>query len=135
MKSPFVIALVAAAALAAGAHVASDAASAPGTSFTAAQATAGAKTFAANCASCHGAKLQGVSAPSLVGPASGLSTSDVHDAYTFISTQMPAGNPGSLSTKEYTDVTAFILQKNGHKPGAVALTPAIAKKSTLKVWK
>jgi hypothetical protein len=46
---------------------------------------------------------------------------------------MPAGNPGSLSSTEYTDVLAFILSRNGHKAGTAHLTPGVAQKSSLKV--
>jgi polar amino acid transport system substrate-binding protein len=101
--------------------------------YTKAQADAGAKTYAAQCSRCHGAKLEGVSAPALSGSGSGLAGDTVAAAYTFISTQMPAGNPGSLSSSEYSNVTAYILSRNGHVPGTVSLTPATAKKSTLKI--
>jgi polar amino acid transport system substrate-binding protein len=101
--------------------------------FTNVQAQAGAKTYAAQCSKCHGAKLEGVSAPALRGSGSGLDGDSVSEAYTFMSTQMPAGNPGSLSDSEYVNVLAFILSRNGHAPGAASLTPAAAKKSHLKI--
>jgi mono/diheme cytochrome c family protein len=101
--------------------------------FTSAQAAAGEKTYAANCSKCHGAKLEGVSAPALRGSGSGLAGDTVKEAYKFISTQMPAGNPGSLSEKEYLDVVAFILSRNGHAPGPTALTSAVVKTSSTKL--
>ncbi len=101
--------------------------------FTAAQAQAGAKTYAAQCSRCHGAKLEGVSGPALHGSGSGLAGDSVGQAYTFISTQMPAGNPGSLSATEYANVLAFILSRNGHPAGTASLTAATAKRSQLKV--
>jgi mono/diheme cytochrome c family protein len=101
--------------------------------FTGAQAAAGAKTYSASCSKCHGANLEGVSAPALHGSGSGLAGDTVSEAFTFISTQMPAGNPGSLSSTEYANVLAYILDRNGHKPGTVSLTPASAKKSRLKI--
>ena len=116
---------------------ASIAASEAGTSgaavYTKAQAAAGAKTYAANCSRCHGDKLEGVSAPALRGAGSGIAGDTVTQAYTFISTQMPAGNPGSLSSTEYVNVMAYILSQNGHAAGSASLTPAAAKKSSLKV--
>ncbi len=101
--------------------------------FTSAQALAGGKTYAAQCAKCHGAKLEGVSAPALHGAGSGLAGDSVGEAYTFISTQMPAGDPGSLSSTEYANVLAYILDRNGHAPGTSKLTPAAAKKSQVKI--
>jgi mono/diheme cytochrome c family protein len=118
----------------AGATLISSQAGAAGpTIYTTAQASAGAKTYAAQCSKCHGANLEGVSAPALRGTGSGLTGDSVSEAYTFISTQMPAGNPGSLSGKDYTNVMAFILSKNGHAAGTAALTPDGAKKSNIKV--
>jgi mono/diheme cytochrome c family protein len=101
--------------------------------YTAAQATAGAKTYSAQCSKCHGDNLEGVSAPALRGDGNGLKGDSVGEAYTFISTQMPAGNPGSLSGKQYADILAFILSKNGFAAGPSALTADSAKKSKIKV--
>lgn len=101
--------------------------------YIGAQAQAGAKTYAAQCSRCHGANLEGVSAPALRGAGSGLAGETVSEAYTFVSTQMPAGDPGSLSSTEYSNVLAFILSRNGHPPGTTKLTPATAKKSHVKV--
>jgi mono/diheme cytochrome c family protein len=117
----------------AGASVASSQAGRSGPSvFTSAQASAGAKTYAAQCSRCHGAKLEGVSAPALTGSGSGLNGDSVSEAYKFISTQMPAGNPGSLSSTEYLNIVAYILSRNGHAAGTKALTPAVVKSSSMK---
>ena len=118
----------------AGSSIGTSQAGASGPSlFTSAQSAAGGKTYAANCSKCHGANLEGVSAPALRGSGSGLAGDSVGEAFTFISTQMPAGNPGSLSTTEYTNVLAFILTRNGHTAGKTSLTPALAKASKIKV--
>jgi mono/diheme cytochrome c family protein len=101
--------------------------------FTSAQAAAGGKTYAASCSKCHGANLEGVSAPALRGAGSGLAGTSVGDAFTFISTQMPAGNPGSLSNTEYANVVAYILSRNGHAAGPTSLTAVSAKASKVKV--
>jgi mono/diheme cytochrome c family protein len=95
--------------------------------YTAAQAAAGAKSYGENCSRCHGAQLQGVSAPALKGDGSGIKGDTLAEAYNFLSVQMPAGNPGSLSTNDYVNITAYILSKDGHKPGSAKLTPALAK--------
>jgi polar amino acid transport system substrate-binding protein len=125
---------LAGAALLAGVSLSSSQASPSGPAvFTSAQALAGAKTYAAQCSRCHGANLQGVSAPALRGSGSGLAGDSISEAFTFISTQMPAGNPGSLSSGEYANVLAYILSRNGHKPGTTPLTPAAAKASHAKI--
>jgi len=130
---PYLAALIGATLLA-GAALGSSQAGAQGTSiFTSAQVAAGAKTYAASCSKCHGANLEGVSAPALRGAGSGLAGDSVSEAYKFIATQMPAGNPGSLSSTEYTNVMAYILSRNGHAAGAAHLTPGSASKSELKV--
>jgi len=97
--------------------------------FTAAQAAAGAKSYGENCSRCHGAQLQGVSAPALKGAASGIKGDTLAEAYAFLSVQMPAGAPGSLSDSDYVDITAYILSKDGQKPGTTKLTSALAKKN------
>jgi mono/diheme cytochrome c family protein len=95
--------------------------------YTAGQAAQGAKLFAAHCASCHGAALEGVSAPSLRS-ADIPGAPKVSDVYAILSTQMPADNPGSLTPVQYAAITAFLLQRNHHPAmGTAALTDAAAK--------
>jgi mono/diheme cytochrome c family protein len=94
--------------------------------YTAAQAAAGEKLYAANCSACHGATLTGGVWPSLVGDAFtsqwiGRSASDV---YYVMSTQMPVGAPGSLKPGEYVALLAYILQQNKYPSGSVPLTRA-----------
>jgi mono/diheme cytochrome c family protein len=101
--------------------------------FSAAQVARGAKVFAANCASCHGANLQGVSAPALGGKQSGLAQQSIGEAYAYISEQMPMTAPASLSSAQYLDVLAYLLDKHGRKPGTHPLTASVAKTSEAKV--
>jgi mono/diheme cytochrome c family protein len=122
------LALVAALALGYGGATVANGAAPKAGPFTAAQAATGAKAYAENCSRCHGANLQGVSAPALKGAASGIKGDTVADAYNFLSVQMPAGAPGSLSDADYVSIMAFILSKDGVHPGSVKLTAAIAKK-------
>jgi len=91
--------------------------------YTAAQATAGAAVFSANCAVCHGAALQGEAGPTLIGQsfASASSNYTVGAIFGEIAQQMPAGNPGSLTHDQYAQVMAYILSKNGYPAGAKAL--------------
>jgi polar amino acid transport system substrate-binding protein len=100
--------------------------------YTAAQATSGAKLYGDNCSRCHGAKLEGVSAPALKG--SGMAGSQsIADIYGFVSQQMPAGAPGSLSPTVYASIMAFILKENGHPAGDKPLTAASAKTIKAKI--
>ncbi len=60
--------------------------------------------------------------------------------YTFIHTQMPANAPGSLSSSEYANVTAYILAQNSRigggatgKSGATTGTPAPGSQGTNEI--
>jgi len=103
--------------------------------YTADQAKAGAAIFAAQCAVCHGQKLDGVSAPPLagsdfIGKWSGQTAGDLRDV---IATQMPLTSPGSLKPNEVLQVLAYILQQNNYSAGANPLTADKAK--TVKIAK
>lgn len=98
-------------------------------SFTSAQAAAGAKTYAAKCAQCHGAKLEGVSAPALKGSSLSSTGQKTGELFKFITEQMPAGNPGSLSKQEYVNLMAFILKENGSPAGSKPLSYEAASRS------
>ena len=106
---------------------------ASGLSYTAAQAAAGAKAFSANCAACHGANLQGISAPALKGKASGISQQSVGELYEYISQQMPLTNPGGLSSDQYVAIVAYLLKANGRQPGDGKLDLTTAKSATVMV--
>ena len=110
--------------------------------FTAAQASDGATVYAASCASCHGAKLEGQSGPSLTGArfaATLQSYGTGEQMFDFISKQMPLSAPGSLTPAQYYAVTAYVLQQNnypaGDRPldatnvGSVNLSSAVARAS------
>ena len=89
--------------------------------YTAAQAQAGRTVYATNCALCHGANLQGGSAPVLVGGKFTKSLqSDPMTApqlYEFITSHMPGGEPGVLGDAQFLQVFAFVLSMNGHPAG------------------
>ena len=95
--------------------------------FTADQAQAGRGLYAANCAQCHGARLQGAGeAPALAGAtfiaAWGNRSND--ELYNLIKASMPYGNGNSLDAETYRRIVAFVLAANGAKPGAAAFTGA-----------
>ena len=101
--------------------------------FTAAQATTGAKVYAQNCASCHGATLKGITGPALVGTTSGIAQQSLVGVYEYVSQQMPMTAPGSLTKAQYLSIVAYILQKNGRKAGSRPLTLSVATTATATI--
>ena len=103
--------------------------------YTKAQAKAGHEAFETHCSMCHGKNLQGISGPALVGQgfASASNNYTVAAIFDELSQQMPAGAPGSLPHKDYADIMAFILSKNGYPAGKTALTYSAAQSSTAKL--
>jgi len=88
--------------------------------FTPAQAVAGKPAYQRNCANCHGASVDdGNSAPPLRGAAflSKYAGKPAADLFTYVSTKMPPGNPGSLGGAEYAQIIAYVLQQNGFATG------------------
>ena len=91
--------------------------------YTEAQATRAVGTFSASCAECH--TLGGTGDGQLVGTSfwEGYSQKTVADLVTFVRTNMPTGNEGSLSPSTYNDLVALILRSNGLPAGATELSP------------
>jgi mono/diheme cytochrome c family protein len=88
--------------------------------FTSAQAVAGKASYQRNCASCHGANVDdGNSAPPLRGATflSQYAGKPAADLFTYVSTKMPQGNPGSLGGSEVAQIVAWVLQQNGFATG------------------
>ena len=84
--------------------------------FTSAQAVAGRASYQRNCASCHGANVDdGNTAPPLRGAAflGKYAGKPAADLFTYVSTKMPPGNPGSLGGAEVAQIIAYVLQQNG----------------------
>ncbi|HWM61387.1 MAG TPA: PQQ-binding-like beta-propeller repeat protein [Rhizomicrobium sp.] len=93
--------------------------------FTAEQAGGGRALFVANCASCHGARLQGAGeAPPLAGSTfmAAWGNRSTEELYNLVKASMPYGNGNSLDAATYRSIVAYVLSANGAKPGAVALT-------------
>jgi mono/diheme cytochrome c family protein len=82
------------------------------------QVASGEQVYRQACASCHGDNGEGLDdAPPLIGPGSQLV--DYRTAarlYNFTSSEMPGDDPGSLSSQQYYDVVAYLLDKNGQNP-------------------
>jgi alcohol dehydrogenase (cytochrome c) len=96
--------------------------------FTAAQASAGQASYAANCASCHLVDLAGQNeAPQLAGTnfRSTWGKRTTRDLIEYMSATMPPGRP-SLAEQDYVNLAAFILRANGAAAGTQALASTTA---------
>ena len=93
--------------------------------FTAEQAEEGRLAYAQDCATCHGASLQGVGAPPLAGHTFEMmwSGKTLQDLFGYVHRQMPLGRAGSLRDQTYTHIVAYILSENGIAAGNERLTP------------
>ena len=91
--------------------------------YTDAQATRGNQTFSQTCSNCH--TLAATGNRPLTGDKfwEGWTQKSVGDLLTFVRTNMPNGNGGSLSATTYNDVVALILRSNGFPAGATELAP------------
>jgi mono/diheme cytochrome c family protein len=91
--------------------------------YTSEQAASGQGEYGAYCAECHGNTLNGRSAPALKGDIFwrdwGEETLNV--LYDSIRTTMPAADPGSLSSKTYLEIVAYILRENDLPAGTEEL--------------
>jgi mono/diheme cytochrome c family protein len=61
------------------------------------------------CASCHGAQLQGISAPALTGSSFARAHVNLSEARATVTTQMPLSAPGSLKPDQYAAIIAYLL--------------------------
>ena len=88
--------------------------------FTAAQAERGRAVYRAECAACHGVRLDDGVAPPLAGEAFvhawGRDDRTLDDLFYITRTTMPRDG-SSLAEEEYVELLAFILQRNGYPAG------------------
>ena len=75
---------------------------------------------------CHGPTLQGIYAPALTAPNGKVQLMTVSAVYAYTTSVMPSGNAGALSTNQYLDIMAFLMERNGKQPGSTPLTKASA---------
>ena len=106
--------------------------------FTAAQASHGADLYRDNCTLCHGPHMDdGEFAPSLKGARfKGKWGGKALDSlFVYISSTMPPGQAGSLSSEDYADLVAHILASNGAAPGDKPLPADMTALSSMAVAK
>lgn len=88
--------------------------------YTSAQADRGKSLYAQQCASCHGAGLDGSgAAPPLAGAdfKSNWNGQTAGDLLDKMQTTMPADKPGQLSRARNADILAFLLASNDFPAG------------------
>jgi mono/diheme cytochrome c family protein len=87
--------------------------------YSDAQATRGQQIYQKQCASCHGASLEGVAGPPLTGDGflSVWSARSLADLANKIEQTMPPGLPDSLSRPQAVDLVAFILRSGKFPAG------------------
>ena len=88
--------------------------------FTSAQARRGRRVYNQNCASCHGQGLRGGEmAPGIAGSDFIVFWTELPVGALFerVKVTMPEDGPGRLSDEEYTDVVAYMLDRNDYPSG------------------
>src|SRR5690348_5179371 len=89
--------------------------------YTKDQAQRGQAAYRESCAKCHGEDLGGAEAgPPLSGKEflRSWNGKTAGDLFAIMRKTMPSEDPGSLSTREYSDIVAFIFNSNEFPAGA-----------------
>jgi mono/diheme cytochrome c family protein len=84
--------------------------------YTPQQVAQGGEIFAKSCALCHGANLQGLSAPALTGAGFARSHLNAAQLRSVVTQTMPLTAPGSLTPADYAAVMAFLLSYDCVQP-------------------
>ena len=91
--------------------------------YTDAQAERARGTFGQSCARCHTLTPDGTRPVSGEKFWQGFTQKTVGDLLTYVSTNMPNGNGGTLSASTYNDLVALILKSNGFPAGTTEVAP------------
>jgi mono/diheme cytochrome c family protein len=94
--------------------------------YTDAQAERATVAFSQSCSRCHTLAAQGESPLSGGTFWEGFTQKTVEDLLTYVRTNMPNGNGGSLPASTYNDIVALILKSNGFPAGTIELAPETA---------
>src|SRR5262245_629188 len=90
--------------------------------FTSQQASRGRAIYAAECASCHGVRLNDGAAVVLAGPAFlqkwGHPQVTLDDLFYIVQTTMPKNRGGTLPAADYEAVLAYLLEQNAYPAGS-----------------
>ncbi|MDB6090809.1 MAG: Pyrrolo-quinoline quinone [Gammaproteobacteria bacterium] len=91
--------------------------------YTRQQVAQGQQVYAKECSVCHGANLQGLSAPALTGQSFGRSHLNAAQLRRIVTQSMPLAAPGSLPAADYAAVMAFLLSYDCVPPAGGTLQP------------
>jgi mono/diheme cytochrome c family protein len=91
--------------------------------YTDAQADRASGVFSQTCERCHTLTSQGTRPLSGDKFWEGYTQKTVGDLLTFVKTNMPNGQGGTLPATTYTDLVALILKSNGFPAGKTEVTP------------
>ena len=91
--------------------------------YTQQQVAQGSDLYSKECAVCHGANLQGVSAPALTGPGFARSHLNASQLRVVVTQTMPLTAPGALKPDEYAAVMAFLLSYDCVQPAGEGQQP------------
>ena len=91
--------------------------------YTMRQVAQGRQVYAKACSVCHGANLQGLSAPALTGPSFGRSHLNAAQLRGIVTQSMPLAAPGSLRADDYAAVMAFLLNYDCVPPAGDTAQP------------
>jgi len=91
--------------------------------YTKQQVAQGSEVYAKECAVCHGANLQGISAPALTGPGFAHSHLNASQLRGVVTQTMPLTAPGSLTLDEYAAIMAFLLSYDCVQPAGDGQQP------------
>jgi mono/diheme cytochrome c family protein len=104
--------------------------------FTKEQAARGLATYGEECQKCHGENLGGgESGPPMVGDEflSKWNGKTVADLFAVTRKTMPMDDPGSLGSREYADLVAYILSGNGFPAGQKELDRDAAALAEIRI--
>jgi mono/diheme cytochrome c family protein len=88
------------------------------------QIPAGRQVYSAECAQCHGENGEGGTGPLLIGGNKRIASYQTSTRlYDYVSSTMPADEPGSLTTEQYWNVIAYLLDANELLPPETVLGP------------
>ena len=104
--------------------------------YTKEQAGRGRIVYGEECMKCHGENLMGGEAgPALAGDEflPKWNGKTVGDLLQIIRKTMPSDDPGNLSTRQYSDVVAYILSANGFPVGQKDLERDMAPLNEIRI--